>query len=153
MTSAKIADTDTLRALNALAVERGLGLTEEGIVNLDPNGEHVGVCFGSSKDYRVILVGWRVQMRDAETLVPMILPVKPLAELPDTQIPSDVAEVYVEASRRYIADAEQRFEFVRQSMAEIERLTGGNDSDPNGLTQSGQPATGLSEQEAHSDAS
>jgi hypothetical protein len=129
MASAKVANTDTLRALNALAVERGLGLTEEGLVNLDPNGEHVGVCFGSSKDYRVVLIGWMVKMRDEEKLVPMILPVKQLAGLPDTEIPTDTAESYVEASRRFIADAEQKFDFVRQSMAEIERLTGATLSD------------------------
>jgi hypothetical protein len=129
---AKLATSDELRALNALAVEMDeVGASDEAMEQLDPEALHTGVCTAVDREHDRAWVVWFIRFRagaDTEfATVQIVSPLSRIAKLREVEVDDQVAESASELARSYQRTLLDRCEFEREAMAEIDRLT--RDSD------------------------
>jgi hypothetical protein len=136
MKRAKAADVDTIRDLNALSIEleHGVCINDEGMAMLEPGKLYCGVVTGISRDKKNVIVTWILatpaQVSAGEDLLvsEMSLPAERLKVLEDAAVNDETYELCVNHTRKWLHDLEEEEAFWQQGLAEIERLTGGDDS-------------------------
>jgi hypothetical protein len=131
MKPAKLVDTETLMDLNAVAVEVGeVSISDFGIDDLAPDGQHVGVVAGISRDGRHAIVSWalEVQSRGGRPVTQMTLPIERVENLPDAEVNDEAYTYFMNATRDFLSGVQDEAAFIREAEVEIERLTGGDDS-------------------------
>lgn len=118
MAAAKLADSDTIRRLSALAQSRDDPAPgEDALRYLAPEGQHIGVVVREEGDPNLpavvrkearTWVVWLLQLRgdDGRFLSVMINELGQLAELPDVEVTDEVADTAVEFARECHADVE-----------------------------------------------
>jgi hypothetical protein len=128
MKPVKVADTETLKDLNAVSIEQspGVCLSDECIADLVPDELHAGVVAGVSKDERHALVAWMPAVKDTNwrPVLQMSLPIEAVNRLPDGELSDDAVGYCIKETRKFLAEMEEEETFWQQGLAEIERLTG-----------------------------
>jgi hypothetical protein len=142
MAMAWVADTETLRQLNAgPAADGDICLSDQALAALVPNGAHLAVLTYSFEDFRTrgeldrdahVLTSWAIEVEGGWAIVHIKLPlgrVMALQSFEATENMAELAERLREAAKAFIGEQVERGLFIEQAEGEIDRLTRGDIGD------------------------